>query len=46
MKFCSKTSFTVSKQSQSLDPSYKMEVGFWDCFRTKNFCLITEEIRY
>ena len=29
-----------------LDPSYKMDLGFWDCFGRKKLCLITKEIRY
>ena len=30
---------------KDLDPSYKMDLDFWDCFGRKNMCLITEEIR-
>ena len=30
----------------NLDPSYKMDLDFWDCFGRKKFCLITEEIWY
>ena len=25
-----------SKQSQNVDPSYKMDLDFWDCFERKN----------
>ena len=32
----------------NLDPSYKMDLDFWDCFgrKKKNLCLIAEEILY
>ena len=29
-----------------LDPSYKMDLDFWDCFGRKKLRLITKEIRY
>ena len=31
---------------KDLDPSYKMDLNFWDCFGRKKHCLISEEIRY
>ena len=35
MKFYYNSSFTLPKQSNDLDPSYKMDLDFWDCFRRK-----------
>ena len=29
---------------KDLDPSYKMDLDFWDCFGRKTFRLITKEI--
>ena len=31
---------------KDLDPSYKTDLDFWDCFARKNLRLITEEIWY
>ena len=28
------------------DPSYKMDLDFWDSFGREKLCLISEEIRY
>ena len=27
-----------------LDPSYKTDIDFWDCFGTKKLCFIAKEI--
>ena len=35
MKFCYNTSFTLPEHSQDLDPSYKMDIDFWECFERK-----------
>ena len=35
MQFCCYTGFTLPKQSKDLDPSYKMDLDFWDCFGRK-----------
>ena len=32
--------------AKDLDPSYKMDLDFWDCFGREKLCLISEEIRY
>ena len=32
--------------SKYLDPSYKVDLDFWDCFGMKKLCLITKEIWY
>ena len=45
MKFSYNTKLTLPK-SKDLDPSYKMDLGLWECFGRKKLCLITEEIRY
>ena len=31
---------------KDVDPSYKMDLEFWDCFGRKKLCLITNEIWY
>ena len=31
---------------KDLDPSYKMDLDFWDCFGRKKHHLVSEEIRY
>ena len=31
---------------KDLDPSYKMDLDFWDCFGGKKLHLITDEIQY
>ena len=47
MKFCYNTSFTLPTQSQHLDPSYKLDLDFWDCFgRKKKLSIIAKEIRF
>ena len=33
-------------RSKDLDPFYKMEIDFLDCFGRKKLCLIMEEIQY
>ena len=38
--------FTVLKQSQDLDLSYKTDLDLWYCLGRKNLCLIIKEIRY
>ena len=35
MKFCCYTSFTFLNNPNDLDPSYKMDLDFWDCFEGK-----------
>ena len=35
--------FSFQNYPKKLDPSYKMDLHFWDCFERKKFCLITEE---
>ena len=37
---------TFLNNPKDLDPSYKMDLDFWDCFGRKKLCLISEEIRY
>ena len=32
MKFCYNTSFTLPNNPKDLDPSYKMDLEFWDSF--------------
>ena len=32
--------------AKDLDPSYKTDLDFWDCFGRKKLCLIAEEIWY
>ena len=39
MKFCYNMSINLSKQSQEIDPSYKMGLDFWDCFGMKKLHL-------
>ena len=35
MLFGYNTSFTLPKNPKDLDPSYKMDPDFWDCFGSK-----------
>ena len=46
MKFCYNTSLPFQNNPEDLDPSYKMDLDFRDCFDRKNLCLIAEEIRF
>ena len=46
MKLCYHTSITLPNNPKDLDPSYKMDLDFWDCFGRKILHLITEEIWY
>ena len=39
-------SFSLPKQSQNLDLSYRTDLDFWDCFGREKTYLITEEIWY
>ena len=32
IKFCSNTSLSFLNNPKDLDPSYKMDLDFWDCF--------------
>ena len=43
MKFGCEMGASLLKQSQNLDPSYKTDLDFCDCFGRVNICLITEE---
>ena len=36
MKFCYNMSFTLPKNPEDLDPSYKMDLDFWNCFGRGN----------
>ena len=38
--------YSLLNNPTDLDPSYKMDLYFWDCFGRKKNCLITEEIQY
>ena len=46
MKFCYKQVLPFLNNPKDVDPSYKMDLDFWDCFGSNKICLITEEIRY
>ena len=35
IKFCYNKSFTLPKHRKDLDPSYKMDLDFWDCLEAK-----------
>ena len=37
---------TFLNNPKYLDPSYKMDLDFWDCFGRKKLCLISEKIWY
>ena len=44
---CYNTILTFLNNPKDLDPSYKMDLDFWNCFgREKNLRLIAEEIRH
>ena len=36
----------VLNNAKDLDPSYKMDLDFWNCFGRNKHCFTTEEIRY
>ena len=36
---------SVPNNPKDLDPSYKMDLDFWDCLGRKKLGVITEEIR-
>ena len=44
MKFAIKRVLPFLNNPKDQDPSYKMDLDFWDCFGSNNLCLITEEI--
>ena len=46
MKFCYITSSPFLNNPKGLDPSYRMDLDFWDCFGRKQLCLIIKEIWY
>ena len=37
---------TFLNNPKNLDPSYKMDLDFWDCFVRLKLCLITEQMQY
>ena len=37
---------TFLNNPKNLDPSYKMDLDFWDCFVRLKLCLINEEMQY
>ena len=46
MKVCYNKSFTIPKQSQDLDPPYKMALDFRIFWNKIKLCLIFKKIRY
>ena len=44
--FATVRGFSFQNNLKNLDPSYKMDLDFWDCFGRENLCFITKELRY
>ena len=46
MKFAIIQILPFLNNPKDVDPSFKMDLDFWDCFGKKNLRLITEEMQY